>query len=121
MWILSVHSGVGMSVVPMSGRPYGEPPGRESLDHYIAACVANGWIVEEGSPARVTLFRPGRHVSAAGHIFHLLMSVVTGGLWVIVWLIMIVRQLPDMRVTVWVDDDGLLWRTDRKGGVVPVQ
>ena len=53
----------------------------------IDSLVRNGWVIEEDGTDYVTL------VSGAkiNHILHLLISVFTGGLWLVPWLIIAMR------------------------------
>ena len=46
------------------------------------------------------------------HVLHLLLTIVTAGLWVIVWLVMAAQQEPEERHIVTVDEYGGLWVDD---------
>lgn len=54
------------------------------LEHQTALKVQNGWRVESQTPRMVSLVS-GKPVN---HVLHLILSLVTLGLWIPVWIIM---------------------------------
>lgn len=56
----------------------------DALDARIAQYIAQGWRFE-GRYGNQATIAGGRRVN---HILHLILSIITFGLWLIVWLIM---------------------------------
>lgn len=52
------------------------------MDETVAAMVRRGWRIESQLPTQ-TVVAYGKPVN---HILHLLLSIVTAGLWLIIWL-----------------------------------
>lgn len=59
---------------------------RRRLAHHVASAVANGRRVETQSDFQAVLVRGHR----PNHVLHLILSLVTFGLWVPVWLVLTV-------------------------------
>ena len=72
---------------PFAPKPI-SPPARpvtreESIDHQIASYLAQGWRLESRTAYSANMVK-GKRVN---HVLHLLLSVVTLGLWLPVWLV----------------------------------
>ena len=74
-----------------------------ALEKAITNHVAAGWsIVSKGDRAAVVM-----HSKRANHALHLVLSLLTFGLWLIVWLFAILLQ-SERRRTLSLKDDGVL-------------
>jgi hypothetical protein len=106
---------------PMGGPPNGPPPRLlhasptgEPLppDHRraILAAVVTDEVAHH--LARVETMMEYQGVLLYGgqvnHVMHALMALVTCGVWLIVWLLLVVFSEPRRRV-IWVDDVGNVW------------
>jgi hypothetical protein len=74
------------------------------LDGLVADAVQKGWRVESRTPTQV-IFTAGK---PANHILHLLLTLVTFGLWLIPWAIIASRS-GVMREVVTVVDGEIVW------------
>lgn len=65
------------------------PPVKEPVDYArvlanrVSSELGGGWHVESQSEFQAVLVRPGTRVN---HILHLILSILTLGLWLIVWV-----------------------------------
>lgn len=81
---------------------------RAALSNAIAKWVGNGWRVDTMIDDYTAVMVKGRRVN---HILHLILTLVTFGLWAIVWLILALTT-GETRRTVRVDDAGAVnWRS----------
>lgn len=55
---------------------------RQLLDDTVQKWAANGWRVEQRDGYQATLVK-GKRVN---HILHLLLTIITAGVWAIVWI-----------------------------------
>ena len=62
----------------------------------ITAYIAKGYIVAAESESTVTLHRPATKVN---HILHLILTILTVGIWAIVWIIVAVASKGSSTVT----------------------
>ena len=61
----------------------------------IAELIGAGYTVANKTDTDVTLYRPGTKVN---HILHLVLSIITFGVWLIVWLLVaLLHQKPDTK------------------------
>lgn len=74
---------------------------RAILDDAIAKCTRDGWTVLFRSDTEAVLEMPA-HVNHAGHA---IASLLTAGLWLIVWLFAAIGTKP-IRRTIRVGPDG---------------
>jgi hypothetical protein len=74
------------------------------LDHSIQVLAAQGWRVQSRTPTQAQLVK-GQRVN---HILHLLLTIITFGIWAIVWLIVAVRGGEEHAV-VTIDEHGEQW------------
>jgi hypothetical protein len=77
----------------------------DELERAIATEVASGWRTDWRGRGEAILSRP-RHVS---HVFHAVATLLTGGLWAIVWIAVAVNRKYD-RVYVGRANDGVVHR-----------
>jgi hypothetical protein len=59
------------------------------LDAAVASHVQVGWAVESRSPTMAVMVS---HAASPNHVLHLLLSLVTCGLWLVVWLLVAVTS-----------------------------
>jgi hypothetical protein len=74
------------------------------VDALVASAVPRGWRVESRSPTQAVLVR-GRESSGGVHAFHCLMTLITMGLWVFVWILYAMSRHQE-RFTFTVDPYG---------------
>jgi hypothetical protein len=72
-----------------------------ALANSIRQHVAQGWRVESQTDTDAILVRGQR----CNHVLHLLVSVLTFGIWVIVWIFMAIAN-AERRMSISVDDFG---------------
>ena len=86
--------------------PTVSPEGRQAI---LAGAVAfevrqHGAVVLGGTPYIVTL----EYGSRPDHILHLLLSIVTCGVWLLIWMLLTMTN-PPARRNLRVDEYGRLW------------
>lgn len=64
------------------------------LDAQVARAVRDGWGIESRTDTQVVLVRRPR----IRHVLHLALTVVTGGVWGIVWAVLVLRNKPQRQV-----------------------
>lgn len=74
---------------------------RAVLANVIGAEIRRGWRVESQSDFQATFIRGHR----PNHVLHLLLTIVTLGLWVIVWILVSISS-KEVRTVVTVDEYG---------------
>ncbi len=74
---------------------------KDALDREIAQMVVKGFRVESQTDYQVVLVSGNR----VNHILHLLLTVFTFGVWVIVWILLVILGGEKRRV-VSIDDHG---------------
>lgn len=57
-----------------------------ALNREVAQQVRGGWRVQSQTPTTAQLVKGHR----TNHILHLILSIITLGIWLIVWLLMVV-------------------------------
>jgi hypothetical protein len=66
--------------------------------------LGKGWTVQTQTDTSIVFARPGR---APNHVVHLILSLCTAGLWLIVWFFVAVKgQAPDERQALTIDEHG---------------
>ena len=79
---------------------------RAALDRAVANELAAGAeLVSQTSTSAV--LTKGKKVN---HILHLILSVITAGIWLIVWAILVATNKPQ-RIVLFVTDQGVVERT----------
>ena len=68
--------------------------GGVSLEAQVAQHVSAGWRVESQTPSQAVMVKGKR----PNHLLHLILSVLTVGLWLIVWLIVALAAGEKRRV-----------------------
>jgi hypothetical protein len=75
------------------------------LDGYIADAAMYGWFVVERNEKAATavLALPGHRIN---HLLHLILSLLTAGLWLIVWLLLACFPRREKRLMVSITETG---------------
>ena len=79
---------------------------RAALDRAVANELAGGAELVSQTSTNAVLTK-GKKVN---HILHLLLSVITAGIWLIVWAILVATNKPQ-RIVLSVTDQGVVERT----------
>jgi hypothetical protein len=74
-----------------------------ALASAIANEVRQGWHVQSQSDYQAVMIREGTKVN---HILHLILTLITLGLWAIVWIILAVTHKREKREVISVDEYG---------------
>lgn len=82
-------------------------PASHVLDTEVASHVAVGWRVESRSDTMAVLVSDG----ATNHVLHLLLTLVSCGLWAVVWFVLAVTR-KTKRVSLVLSPDGSVSRTN---------
>jgi len=73
----------------------------------VASAVANevrqGWNVQSQSDYQAVMIQYGKKPN---HILHLLLTILTAGLWAIVWIILTITSKKEKREVITVDEYG---------------
>jgi hypothetical protein len=83
---------------------------REALANAVAREVGGGWHVESQTDYQAVLVRPGTKVN---HILHLLLTLITLGVWAIVWIFLAITHKREHHKVVQVDGFGNVSVTNR--------
>jgi len=89
-----------MSMQPYPGQPY---PVSSVLDHAVASHVSTGWAVESRTATMAVMVSGGQ----ANHVLHLLLTLLSCGLWGIMWLL-IAATSSTSRISLILNPDGTL-------------
>ena len=57
---------------------------RNKLDAKVAEAVRHGWRVESRSETQAVIVRG----SNPNHVLHLILTILTFGLWAVIWIVM---------------------------------
>ena len=76
---------------------------REALARRVGQEVGGGWHVESQSEFQAVLVKPGTNVS---HLLHLILTLLTLGLWAIVWILVAVFKSREHHKVIAVDAFG---------------
>ena len=79
---------------------------RSALDARIARELAGGATLESQTGYNAVLIK-GRKVN---HILHLILSLITAGVWLIVWLLLVITNRRQ-RTVLFVNDEGVMETT----------
>lgn len=82
------------------------PEARAALDRAVAQELATGAQLESQTSTNAVL-RRGKPVN---HILHLILSVLTAGIWLIVWAILVATNKPQ-RIVLSLNEQGQVERT----------
>lgn len=100
-----MSEGQTSEAAPAIQRPLEER--KATLDRALQRLGAEGWHIETRSELQATIAK-GKQIN---HTLHLILSIVTAGLWAIVWIVMAVRGGVKRRM-VTIDEYGNI--LDRK-------
>jgi hypothetical protein len=78
------------------------------LDEAVSASSLLGWDVHGRSDYQAVLIRPAGKVN---HILHLILTLLTAGLWLFVWVILVLARKKERRQIISVDKYGDVSRT----------
>ena len=78
---------------------------RAILASHVAAQVRKGWRVESQTDYQATLAKGHR----PNHILHLILSIVTVGIWALVWILVALTS-REKRMSISVDEFGNVMR-----------
>lgn len=84
------------------------------LSQAVQAYLREGWRIESHGPYMAVLCWGGGQVPPVNHILHLLLSLVTCGFWLPVWILLIMfkpKPPPFLRVVLAVDQYGNVHRS----------
>jgi hypothetical protein len=87
---------------PLPVLPLGERS--ERLDAALIEAVQRGWRIELRTPTQAVVMR-GKKLSGGAHVLHFLMTLLTFGVWVFVWVLHAISR-NEKRVTITVDHHG---------------
>jgi hypothetical protein len=76
---------------------------KEALAHAVANEVRGGFNVQSQSDYQAVMIRPGQRTN---HILHLILTIITGGLWLFVWVILALTHKKERREVIHVDEFG---------------
>lgn len=76
---------------------------RASLASGVASAVRGGWSVESQTEIQAVMVKPGTKVN---HLLHLILTLVTVGLWVIPWILVTMLHKKTKHLVIAVDDYG---------------
>jgi hypothetical protein len=79
---------------------------RQALESRIALELTSGGVLESQTAYTAVVI----HGKKTNHILHLILSVITAGLWLIVWAVLILTR-KQQRVVLSVDDEGVVNRS----------
>lgn len=94
-----------MSDIAISpAQPTAAPEERKAaLARAVATEVRGGWHVQSQTDYQAVMLKPGTKVN---HLLHLILSLVTLGIWLIVWLFVAVTHKREHRKVIDVDAFG---------------
>jgi len=75
----------------------------EILNVEVARLVSQGWVAESVAGTQAIMFRPRR----IGWFWNILLTLVTSGFWLIIWVIRILKN-KGQRIVIYVDDFGVI-------------
>jgi len=74
----------------------------ENLNQYVQnILVSSNWNIVSQTDSSVILGRSKK----VSHIMHFILSILTGGLWLIIWILMFVRK-SEQRRSISISSDG---------------
>jgi hypothetical protein len=80
---------------------------KEALAQAVANEVRSGWHVQSQTDYQAVLIKPGTKVN---HLLHLILSLITLGVWLIVWVLITLLHKREHRKVVSVDLYGTVSR-----------
>lgn len=75
---------------------------QQAMARDVILFVHRGYTVESQTPHQAVLVRPGTKVN---HILHLLLSLLTVGLWLVMWLLIALFHKRTKRMVLTIVDD----------------
>jgi hypothetical protein len=86
---------------PQPVRSWGTTEARtpEELAELVHGYQSRGWTIIEAGPAGVTLSAPKEQTSTAAVVGHVVLVLVTAGLWLPIWLLLLATRNKRTTVT----------------------
>lgn len=81
-----------------------------TIDQAVDQALAEGWVLEHRTDTVASLVRWKR----PSHVKHFIGFILTLGLWAIPWIIIAIKGGKPMRLTIALDADGQVTRTERR-------
>lgn len=79
---------------------------RSALERAVATELAQGARLESQTGYKAVLLYGGK----VNHVLHAILSLLTAGIWLIVWLVLVLSNKP-RRVVLSIDESGGIQRT----------
>jgi hypothetical protein len=76
---------------------------KQALAQSVAGEVRSGWKVQSQSDYQAVMIQEGKRVN---HILHLILTILTAGLWAIVWIILVLTRKREKLEVINVDEYG---------------
>ena len=76
---------------------------KQALANAVAREVGGGWHVESQTDYQAVLVRPATRIN---HVLHLLLTLITFGLWAIVWIFLAITHKRERHRVILVDGFG---------------
>jgi hypothetical protein len=76
---------------------------KQALAQAVAGEVRSGWKVQSQSDYQGVMIQEGKNVN---HILHLILTILTAGLWAIVWIILVLTRKKEKLEVINVDEYG---------------
>lgn len=89
--------------------PWSPDRRKSAVASSVAAAVGAGWNVQSQTDYQAVMIRPGTKVN---HLLHLILTLITLGLWLVVWFLVAVLHKREKLLVISVDEYG---NTTRQG------
>lgn len=97
------------SATPAPPTPGASVRGQQALAQAVAWEVSRGARAEFQSENNASLLKGKK----PNHVLHLILSLITAGLWLIVWLVLVLT-LKQTRITLYLDPSGQVIRQESR-------
>jgi hypothetical protein len=87
-----------------------------ALANAVTEYALRGYTVESQTPRQVVFVRHGTRVN---HILHLLLSLITGGAWIVMWILIALFHKRTKRTVITIVDDMGLQLQRKAWGMAP--
>jgi hypothetical protein len=91
------------TALPTTARTLEPEERKAALARAVANEVRGGWHVQSQTDYQAVLLKPGTKVN---HVLHLILTLVTLGLWAIVWIVVALTHKREHRAVIDVDAYG---------------
>jgi hypothetical protein len=83
---------------PWGGQDNARTP--EELQAIVWSYQSHGWVVVKATPEALTLTRPGERSSTAAIVGHVVLTLLTAGAWLLVWLLLLASKNKRVETTI---------------------